>query len=560
MNAIAETHARWHRLRKVLNPMPLVSAAGGLFAKLVSAAPPTLPSYQPLKVHARDRLRKIIWLSLIVFVGMIYGFLVSIFPMSFYQYLAIPIIIIALIVIWCLPETDNPPLNLMTGLFWASFAALFLWPNYIAIALPGLPWITMVRLWNGPMMLLMLIALSIGPTFRGRLAAIFRDSPIIAWLMLVFFVIHLVTIAWSGHLGDTFNRFVAHVLAWGLVFVVASYAFVKPGRAQSWVHMLCLMAVFLTLLSAWEWHEKRVLWAESIPSFLVVADESVQRMLAGSARAATGIYRLQSIFSTSLNFAEFLGLSTVFFVHQLVESKGFLRKAPIVAYIPWHFWTIWCTDSRLGMVAFYGSILLYPLFWSIRRWRQRSQDLVAPALVLAYPAIITLFLIASLYWQRLQRMVWGGGEQQASNDARKEQWSAMWPKLETWPLGHGPGRSGEALGYANGDGIITIDSYYISVLMDYGVIGFFVFYGLLIAGMYQAYLYGMASKDKETRLLMPASIMLGLFVVVKGVLSQEDSHAVIFMLLGIVVALVHRMKQAERDAGKAPSQAAKSLA
>ena len=547
MNAIAETPARWPRLRKVMNPMPLVSTVGGLFAKLVSAAPPTLPNYQPLKVPARDLMRKIIWLSLIVFVGMIYGFLVSIFPVSFYQYLAIPILIIALIVIWCLPETDNPPLRSMIWLFWASFAALFLWPNYIAIALPGLPWITMVRLWNGPMMLLMLIALSIGPTFRGRLAAILGDSPIISWLMLAFFVIQFVTIAWSGHLSDTFNRFVAHVLAWGLVFVVASYAFVKPGRAQIWVHMLCLMAVFLSLLSAWEWHEARVLWADSIPSFLVVQDEAVQRMLAGSSRAATGIYRLQSIFSTSLNFAEFLGLSTVFFVHQFVESKGLFRRAAIAIYIPWHFWTIWCTDSRLGMIAFYGSILLYPLFWGIRRWRARSQDIFAPALVLAYPAIISIFMVASIYWQRLERMVWGGGEQQASNDSRKEQWAAMWPKLYAWPIGHGPGQSGEALGYANSDGIITVDSYYITVLMEYGVIGFFVFYGFLVAGMYQGYKYASVSRDKDYRLLMPASIMIGMFVVVKGVLSQEDSHAMIFMVLGMVTALVHRMKQEERD-------------
>ena len=144
-------------------------------------------------------------------------------------------------------------------------------------------------------------------------------------------------------------------------------------------------------------------------------------------------------------------------------------------------------------------------------------------------------------------MVWGGGEQQASNDSRKEQWAAMWPKLYAWPIGHGPGQSGEALGYANSDGIITVDSYYITVLMEYGVIGFFVFYGFLVAGMYQGYKYASVSRDKDYRLLMPASIMIGMFVVVKGVLSQEDSHAMIFMVLGMVTALVHRMKQEERD-------------
>jgi hypothetical protein len=416
---------------------------------LFEAAPATLGDYHQRQAPVRASLLKWFVVGLIIFVGMVYGFLVAIFPMFLYLYMAIPIALLAVLVVWALPETDNPPVRAIEWLFWAFFLSLFLWPNYLAIALPGLPWITMVRLWSGPMLLLLLVGLSISPGLRGELMRILGKSNWISSMLFGFVAVQGITIAFSSHLAESLNRFIANQLEWTTIFVVSAYVFVKPGRVERWSTWFCLMAAFLACLAFFEWRKSGVLWAGHIPSFLAVADESVQRILAGGQRASTGIYRLQSTFSTSLNFAEFLGLSTVFFIHAFVKTRNQFLKLAIALYMPWHFWVIWCTDSRLGMVGFFGSFLLYLLAWSARRWRSRKDDLIGPALVLTYPAIITGFLVLSLFWQRLNRMIWGGGAQQASNDSRKAQWSMLWPKLGKWPFGHGPGQAGDALGFAN---------------------------------------------------------------------------------------------------------------
>ena len=61
---------------------------------------------------------------------------------------------------------------------------------------------------------------------------------------------------------------------------------------------------------------------------------------------------------------------------------------------------------------------------------------------------------------------------------------------------------------------------------------------------------GLKSNGGETELLLPAAVMLTVFVIVKGVLAQDDSHSVMFMVLGMVAALAWRV-EASAAAGPA---------
>ncbi len=504
---------------------------------------PHLGQYVQSPTKARRTLTKTLVYSLIVFVGLIYGFMSAVFPVFLYLYMAVPIVFIAILIVWVLPERAYVPEAQIEWLFWAFLISLLLWPNYLAISLPGLPWLTAQRIFLGPMAFLLLVAVSTSSEFRARIGNVMRESPWISRPLLAFVAIQFVTMFFSSHLGDTANRFTSNQLAWSVIFFTSCFLFLKEGRAEKLMRIVCLAVVGLSIISIFEFRKGGVLWAEHIPSFLAVADESVQRMLMGSTRSGTGMYRLQGTYPTPLNYAEIMGLSTSLIIHSIMRARQLWQKIVLMAYVPGHFMVIWGTDSRLGMIGFFGSFLLYFFIWSIRRWKTRPTDILAPGFVLGYPAIIAGFLVLSLVWQRLGSMVWGGGAQQASNDARKAHWAALWPKLARWPFGHGAGNSGDALGYANGAGVVTVDSYYISVLLDYGVIGFFVFYGMLVAAMTSALSYGSKSSDGETQILMPIAVILGLFAIVKGVLSQEGNHALIFMLMGMVCALTYRARR-----------------
>jgi hypothetical protein len=118
------------------------------------------------------------------------------------------------------------------------------------------------------------------------------------------------------------------------------------------------------------------------------------------------------------------------------------------------------------------SFLLYLAAWGILRWRQSRESLFGPAITLAYPLIFAAFIAATFTVGRLRRMVWGGGEHQFSTDARRVQYERGFEILAGNPFGHGIGMGAETLGFTNLAGVLTIDTYYLAIALEYGVIGF----------------------------------------------------------------------------------------
>jgi O-antigen ligase len=222
-----------------------------------------------------------------------------------------------------------------------------------------------------------------------------------------------------------------------------------------------------------------------------------------------------------------------------------------MAFIPVALWVIILTDSRLGVVAALASVMFYLLIWALIRWRQHTQSIIGPAIVIAYPAIFVAAVAATFLVGRLRHQVWGDGSQQASTDARIDQWNMAIPKVVRNPLGNGLGQGADVLGYANQAGAITIDSYYISVLLELGIIGFILYYGMIIRAIWTATRTAIDSRgEQEIRLLLPISVSLINYVIVKSVLSQDANHPLAFMMLGAVVALTYRArKQAPPAAG-----------
>ncbi|HEY0447063.1 MAG TPA: O-antigen ligase family protein [Allosphingosinicella sp.] len=522
------------------------AAAGPAHAAARPALQPLAP-YALQRTPGQARRRKAAVVAAVILLGALYGFLLSFLPMAFYLYLAVPIVVMALLVIWALPQSDTFPEKAMERLFFALFLGMFLWPNYLAIALPGLPWITIVRLLALPMCLLMLVSLSISKTFRKRLWEPFTTGPWPARLMIGFVLLQLATLPLSGHIAESTNRFVNMQIAWTAVFFLSAFIFSKPGRPQLWVWMLCGVAFFLCLLAIPEARNQRVLWAGHIPSFLAVQDPIVLRILAGNNRF--GVYRAQSTFSTSLSFAEFLGLAIPYFLYLALGKRHLAIRLFAFACIPLSFWVIRMTDSRVGVVAFFASLLLYFLLWSIKSWMRRKRDLIAPLLVLTYPIVATTFYILSLFWIRLHNMMWGGGETAASNEGRKAQYREGIPKILERPFGNGTGESGYFFNFTNPSGTVTIDTYYLVIGAEYGILGFFIYFGLIVTGIWLAVKYGLRSFSEEANLLLPAAVMLSVFIITKSVLAQEDTHSMIFLVLGMVVALAHKVNQEPRKAG-----------
>src|SRR6185312_9551775 len=101
------------------------------------------------------------------------------------------------------------------------------------------------------------------------------------------------------------------------------------------------------------------------------------------------------------------------------------------------------------------------------------------------PAMFCAVLAATFVVPRLHVAIWGGGAQQSSTDARVAQFNLGMPKILHNPFGYGIGMGAETLGYAP-FGQLTIDTYYISVALEYGVLGFIIYYSMVAFSIYHS--------------------------------------------------------------------------
>ena len=523
-----------------------------LLRQFMRVAPsPVLRPFEPQRAPLVRLSRWLFTIAVIAFVAMLYGAAFAILPPSFYLFMMAPIAIMGLVVIWALPERDHLPTNSITKLFLTLIVVTLLWPNYLSISLPGLPWISMRRLVLAPIDLILLIGLSTSPSFRKLLKDIVTDRPLFLKLLMGYTIAQLLSIPFGHGLGDELKTLVNSWLTWTLVFFSSAYVFSMPKTVERW----SLLLVFSTLLICMEiFPEMRlqhVLWAEHIPSFLAVDDPVVQKMLAGGYRS--GAYRVQSTFTASLTLSEYCSLVSPFLLHYFFRTKSIFARGLLILFDLLLLTTIIHTQSRTGMVGMIITHAAFGLILAIRTWRADRSSLLAPAAVLAYPLFMVALAGAIMTVPGIHNRVLGSSATDSSDQARKDQWRLGIPKIIKHPLGHGPGEGGSALGYTNLAGEATVDSYWLNVFLDYGFGGFVCFFGLLGYAAYRATIIASRHPTGELSLALPVATAIMAFIVTRYVLILTDNMTLIMMMVGMVVALDYRDRQLSKRTDVRPA-------
>ena len=100
------------------------------------------------------------------------------------------------------------------------------------------------------------------------------------------------------------------------------------------------------------------------------------------------------------------------------------------------------------------------------------------------------------------------------------------------------------MGFAK-DAFITIDNFFISVQLDYGLFGIIFWYGMFVVGIAAALFHSLLDRyaDRpEARLLAPLAVSLTGFLIVKWVHGQDENHSIYFLMLGMISGLVYRLR------------------
>ena len=503
---------------------------------------PVLPLYEAERPTWWIVLRRALLLAAVCFITFFYGLLVSVLPPFLLVPAAVPPAILTLVVIWALPDAPRAPVRMLARFFMIFSVIMLLWPNYLSFTFGGLPWISLRRLIGLVAVLLLLICVSTSKKFRTDAAAVLRSSPWMTRLILGFIAVQTISTFTSSALGETINRFVDMQIMWTAMFFIGAWYFgIAERNSSRWVNAMLWSAAILMLIGAVEFRVEHVLWADHIPSFLQIQDEAVQQMLRPSFRDR---YRVVTTFTSPLSYGEFLALVAPLLLHKLMNSKTILRISLWGIADAFLLISAIMSGARLSMVGFIVAHAVYFLLWGIRRWRTQPGGLIGPSLTMMYPALMVGLSILILSVDGLRLRILGGGATQYSNDARKEQFNLAVPAISHRPIfGYGPGEGAGAIGWRTLEGKVSLDSGFLTVAADYGLVGFVCFYGAILIAIVQLARSGIFARGKDFPLPLALSSMLVALLTARSVLSQQDNNPFVFMMLGLSLALLYRASQ-----------------
>lgn len=513
--------------------------------------PQILKPYVPEPTRLRRIAVRAGGAALLVFC-VLYGFGYALTtPFLLLQFVA-PLVPLVALALWALPDMPKAPTEPLFGLFAAYVATAALWPNYIALNPPGLPWITMIRLIGLPFALTLLICVSVSAEVRTSIKNSLFSVPKLPFVLLGFFALQLLSIVFSSQPVSSANVYLDAQISLTAMFFGSCYLFLRPGRFERFVVLLWLCALVLVAIGLWEHHAEQVPWAGHIPSFLQVGDDYVQKVLGGARRLGTNEYRLQANHSTSLGFAEFMALVSPFLIHIAVSRYSRFLRFAAAATLPVIFYIIVETGARLGAIGFLLGSLLYLVSWAFLRWRRNRSSLLGPILIFGAPVAAVVIFVATLVVGRLRLIIWGGANTSYSTQGRFDQYEAGLPKIMSHPWGYGIGRGAEELGYRNLNDNLTIDTYYLLAALDYGLVGAALYFLSILLVAYASIKISHFNKlnSREEEMLIPLSISLIVFFVIKAVFSQTENHFLQFIFMGAACALVFRARKSQAAAGQ----------
>lgn len=532
----------------------LARGGKGAFMAVVNflRAPPErhLPPYHSALSPSGKLLRNTIFYSLAVFFGIFYGFWVSLLPPAWAIILIIPILIMMGLVLWALPDARTAPLRALQFFFVSYLVVTFLWPNYMAVSIPGMPLLSVRRVFGLPMIVLFVYCLAVQAHMRTSIAEALKSVPFSWKLMLGFVLVQTFGFLVAKYWAVGYKKWFDVQIAWTGVFFISIYFFLQKGRLEKLATALLWIAMLAVVIDLFEYRNQNILWANYIPAFLHVDSEVFERIMTPNFRGDQ--YRTKAMWSLPLTQAEYLALCMPLFLHRMLRAKTLLMQALMAAGQVAIVAGLVTAGARLGFVALVTGYFIYAFVWGVQRLISKPNDLIGPAISYGYPALMTAAITLILTVDALRFRILGSGTQQTSNEAREVQFQMAPAALAKSPIwGHGPGLGGEALGYRTPSGMLTVDSYVLTLVLDNGIVGFVCLVGLffLVIGGLAALWFRPSvreeGEDPELTYAVPVSIMLIQFMTTKLVLSQDDNHALLFALLGAGIALAWRIRIAE---------------
>jgi hypothetical protein len=232
-----------------------------------------------------------------------YGLMLSILPLQLLVLPLVPILLGVALILWLLPDIGGVQEAWMrTSLQWYVLLNV-LWPTYVAINAPGLPWISGTRVALFALISTALLNYATSSDFRGRIAEALTTIPMVQKPFRTFWGATAFALLISVEPFVSLRKFVSNQLFWTAMLALSAWLAITPGFAASVGRTLGWTIMVVGALAVNEYRVGGVVWLPYLPGWLT-ADQGLLELVSGfNGRAGTGEYRVRGTFSGALYFA-----------------------------------------------------------------------------------------------------------------------------------------------------------------------------------------------------------------------------------------------------------------
>jgi O-antigen ligase len=509
-------------------------------------------------VRAAKPLRIARWCAAVTFIGFVTGVMVVILP----PLAAIGVVsVAAAVLLWALPELRLVPDGPLRKMFFAMVFVQLCVPNYYAIQIAFLPWLSVRRLFAFAVIILFCIVVAGSKSARGKLAETMRINRLLTTLAVGFLVMIFLSIFSSVFWPQSIKEFSDSLLAWYIPLFTSMLIVRSEEDVILLLKIIMVAGIIDALAGLLEFVLQRRYYFDVFPRSMLATMMAENPGLAAmfyTTSFRNGFYRASSIFSIPLSFGEFEAMiapiGAYFVFHGVNAWQRFLGAVTVVLVML----AIFSSGARGAYMAFLVSMPVMFFLWTARYSKLNPRSLVGAIMYFIFTTGSAATLGLILFSGRIRNIVLGTGDAQtvASTEARVIQWNLAEPHILANPItGHGIGMSGDVVGYYYpGAELPSVDSYVITLLVETGVPGLLFFFGMIAFGIWVGVRLYLSDTDKRAAVGGPLACSLIAFCVYRFALSQRESHTLFFLIIGLVFAVAKLAYDRRVAMGRASSQ------
>lgn len=487
--------------------------------------------------------------TLFVLMSVILAGLLPVLPLGIFFRLILFVLFLGMLFFaWMLRSSNNGhPAKAMYFFVFSLIVMMILWPRYVFFSIGSLPRVNPYTLLLFCSLLCGLVFSIYSPPFLDRIKATLKEGKTTS-LLLFFWV------AWrffANFFGDepaassiVWFRDVVYLLSF---FLIGSIFFSYKNADEHFVKIVLVCSFLVSFAGIIEVirHENPFVGFVSVDDNSDAYD-AIKNITAAKVR--DGMFRAQSVFSNPIVFAQVISACLPIIIYGFIAFKDKVWKIFSVLSFVLGVVAILCSGARSGLVASVIGTLLIGLFFFAKSIR--SGYLSKALSILSIPVIGIAIGIAVIF---IQSLLYGQSRLEAnSGSVRLIMLNNAIAALGDSPVfGYGDGMAPMIAGLVSTSGIMTIDSYFLSVAVDGGYLSLILFLLIISVVLYQSIKFGVLGVHPRSFYLSALGASFLSLICVFSILSITDGFGLFWLITAAITSEVSRIRS---DTGSGESK------